>query len=147
MKGLALIAFVLSCLLTQSCTYNNAPPSLHDDIGGNETLNKIFGLAISRIYNDPVLAPHFKGIPKQYIRKKLVLQTCELIGGPCVYDGKSMHEAHIERNVTELEFYRLVEHVQFAMRRIGLSYEHENYILQKLAPLKSSIIYQMSDTK
>ncbi|AWL12755.1 Group 1 truncated hemoglobin GlbN [Saliniradius amylolyticus] len=116
--------------------------NLYDDIGGKQTLHKVYGLAINRIYNDPVLGPHFEGVPKRHLRTELTNQTCELIGGPCEYEGKSMHEAHADRNVTDAEFFRLVEHVQQAMRLIGLTYEQENRILAALAPLKEQIVYQ-----
>lgn len=128
-----------------SCSNLITSPNLYQEIGGDNTLNNVFGLAVAHIYKDPLLAPHFKGVPKEYIRKKLVLQTCELIGGPCVYDGKSMHDAHRDKLVTDAQFYRLVEHVQSAMRDIGLTYQQENQILQKLAKLKASIVYQTQE--
>lgn len=137
-----LFAVILLLSSVGGCSNLQTNTSLYTDIGGKEKLEKVFGLAISRIYNDPILSPHFKGVPKKALRKKLVDQTCELIGGPCQYTGKSMKKAHNERDVTEVEFYRLVEHVQYAMRRMGLSYQQENLILQKLAPLKSDIVYQ-----
>lgn len=134
-------ALLLILILLTGCA-GKPQPSLYQEIGGSETLSKVFGLAINRIYNDPVLGPHFEGVPKSHLRKMLTEQTCALIGGPCEYTGKTMRESHQERNVTEAEFYRVVEHVQQAMRLIGLSFEQENRILAALAPLKQDIIYQ-----
>lgn len=134
-------SLTLVLLLLTACA-GNSKPDLYEEIGGSATLSKVFGLAINRIYNDPVLGPHFEGVPKSHLRKMLTEQTCALIGGPCEYTGKAMRESHQERNVTEAEFYRLVEHVQQAMRLIGLSYQQENRILAALAPLKEDIIYQ-----
>jgi len=144
-KYLPIFTALLFSLTLISCSNLTASSNLYQEIGGKKTLNNVFGLAVARIYKDPVLAPHFKGVPKKYIRKKLVLQTCELIGGPCIYDGKSMHEAHKDELVTDAQFYRLVEHVQSAMRDIGLTYQQENQILQKLAQLKNSIVYQTQE--
>lgn len=92
MKYVSLCTALLFNLTLMSCASLSSSPNLYQEIGGEKTLNNVFGLALARIYRDPVLAPHFKGVPKKYIRKKLVLQTCELIGGPCVYDGKSMRD-------------------------------------------------------
>lgn len=75
------------------------------------------------------------------MRDQLVLQTCELIGGPCEYDGKSMVESHKDLNIKEREFYILVEYVQGAMRDVGLTYQQENRILKKLAPIKYETVY------
>ncbi|MBJ2127986.1 MULTISPECIES: group I truncated hemoglobin [Alteromonas] len=130
-----LIAFVvLGCTSTPK-------QSLYDEIGGHQTLNTIYGVAITRIYTDPVIGHYFKGVPKKHLRDQLVLQTCELIGGPCEYDGKSMIESHKGLGIKEREFYILVEYVQGAMRDVGLTYQQENRILKQLAPIKYETIY------
>ena len=130
-----LIAFVvLGCTSTPK-------QSLYDEIGGHQTLNTIYGVAITRIYTDPVIGHYFKGVQKKHLRDQLVLQTCELIGGPCEYDGKSMIESHKGLGIKEREFYILVEYVQGAMRDVGLTYQQENRILKQLAPIKYETIY------
>tara|TARA_A200000113_G_scaffold53301_1_gene44177 strand:+ start:981 stop:1409 length:429 start_codon:yes stop_codon:yes gene_type:complete len=130
-----LIAFVVI-----GCT-STPKQSLYDEIGGHQTLNTIYGVAITRIYTDPVIGHYFKGVPKKHLRDQLVLQTCELIGGPCEYDGKSMIESHKGLGIKEREFYILVEYVQGAMRDVGLTYQQENRILKQLAPIKYETIY------
>lgn len=127
-------AFLGGCSTTPST-------NLYDEIGGHKTLNTIYGVAITRIYNDPVIGHYFKGVPKRHLREQLVSQTCDLIGGPCEYDGKDMRESHKDLNIKEREFYILVEYVQGAMRDVGLTYRQENLILQKLAPVKTDTVY------
>ncbi len=130
----ALTIIFLACVLS-GCT-SISEQSLYEEIGGHKTLNTIYGVAITRIYTDPVIGHYFKGVPKKHLRDQLVLQTCELIGGPCEYDGKTMLESHTGLNIKEREFYILVEYVQGAMRDVGLTYQQENRILKKLAPIK-----------
>lgn len=130
----ALTIISLVCVLG-GCT-SVPKQSLYEEIGGHKTLNTIYGVAITRIYTDPVIGHYFKGVPKKHLRDQLVLQTCELIGGPCEYDGKTMLESHTGLNIKEREFYILVEYVQGAMRDVGLTYQQENRILKKLAPIK-----------
>jgi len=130
---------ILSILISACAT--SPEQSLYDEIGGHKTLNTIYGVAITRIYTDPVIGHYFKGVPKKHLRDQLVLQTCELIGGPCEYDGKPMVESHKDLNIKEREFYILVEYVQGAMRDVGLTYQQENRILKKLAPIKYETVY------
>ncbi|MGK0502598.1 MAG: hemoglobin [Alteromonadaceae bacterium] len=134
-----LLGGISGCSSTQTAKQNST--RLYDEIGGNKTLNTVFGVAINRIYKDPVIGHYFNGVPKSHLRKQLVLQTCELIGGPCVYEGKAMLETHKDLNIKEREFYILVEYVQGAMRDVGLTYQQENQILQKLSPIKYETIY------
>ena len=134
-----LLGGISGCSSTQTAKQNST--RLYDEIGGNKTLNTVFGVAINRIYKDPVIGHYFNGVLKSHLRKQLVVQTCELIGGPCVYEGKAMLETHKDLNIKEREFYILVEYVQGAMRDVGLTYQQENQILQKLAPIKYETIY------
>ncbi len=132
--------FLLFILLSLSACASKST-DLYTEIGGKETLSKVFGLAINRIYNDPIIGHYFKNVPKAHLRKHLTEQVCELIDGPCKYTGKSMPESHAEHAITDKEFFILVEYVQGAMRDVGLTAQQENQILQKLAPLKSQIVY------
>lgn len=139
-RSLFITFFLALTLLTAGCASTNEQ-SLYDEIGGHDTLNTIYGVAITRIYNDPTIGHYFKGVPKRHLREQLVSQTCDLIGGPCEYDGKTMIESHKGLNIQERDFYILVEYVQSAMRDVGLTYQQENKILQKLAPLKTHTVY------
>jgi len=134
------LILVFLCLSVTACS--SPSKSLYQDIGGKETLSNIFGLAITRIYNDPKIGHYFKEVPKRHLRMQLTNQVCELIGGPCKYDGEKMTTSHKGLNITDAEFFLLVEYVQSAMRDIGLTAQQENLILQKLAPLKSQIVYR-----
>ena len=134
-KCITIAAIALLNILLSGCA-STEKQSLYHEIGGHKTLNTVYGVAITRIYTDPVIGHYFKGVPKKHLRDQLVLQTCELIGGPCKYDGKTMLESHTGLNIKEREFYILVEYVQGAMRDVGLTYQQENRILKKLAPIK-----------
>lgn len=137
---LFLIPLFLITMLS-GCSSLQSEATLYEDIGGTKVLSRVFGLAVKRIYADPEIGHYFKGIPKNHIRKHLTTQTCELIGGPCKYEGRSMIDAHEDFGFTDREFFILVEHVQSAMRDIGLTYQQENLILQHLAKLKSQVVY------
>lgn len=139
MTNSKIIAIFLILLALLGCSSTNEQ-SLYDEIGGHKTLETMYGVAVTRIYTHPDIGHYFKGVPKRHLRDQLVAQTCELIGGPCEYDGKSMLESHQGLDIKEREFYVLVEIVQGAMRDVGLTYQQENRILQKLAPIKYETI-------
>ncbi|GEA12052.1 group 1 truncated hemoglobin [Alteromonas sp. KUL49] len=139
MTNSKIIALFLIPLALLGCS-STTEQSLYDEIGGHKTLETVYGVAVTRIYTHPDIGHYFKGVPKRHLRDQLVTQTCELIGGPCEYDGKSMLESHQGLDIKEREFYILVEIVQGAMRDVGLTYQQENRILQKLAPIKYETI-------
>lgn len=133
------LLLVLSCSLCACASWQD-PDTLFEDIGGKPKIARIFGVAIQKIYADPILLIHFKDVPKKHLHEMLSKQTCELIGGPCTYDGKGMKEVHTGMAITEEEFYLLVEYVQQAMREEGLSFQQENLIIRRLAPMKKDIV-------
>lgn len=137
------VVFVAGCLAClTACGSTPQSTDLYTEIGGDKALKKIFAIAVRGIYKDPDIGPFFKGVPKRHIHKMLVAQTCNLIGGPCEYTGRSMLESHKDMGVTDKDFYILVEYVQKGIRETGLTYQQENLLLQKLAPLKKEIVYQ-----
>lgn len=133
------VIFIIILLLSACSTTQD---SLYEEIGGKETLSNVFGLAISRIYNDPTIGHYFKNVPKRHLRMHLTNQVCELIGGPCKYEGEKMETSHQGHNISDKEFFILVEYVQGAMRDIGLTPQQENRIIATLAPLKSKVVYR-----
>ena len=94
------IIFIIALLLSACSTTQN---SLYEEIGGKETLSNVFGLAVSRIYNDPTIGHYFKNVPKRHLRMHLTNQVCELIGGPCKYDGEKMETSHQGHNISDKE--------------------------------------------
>jgi len=136
------ITFVLLVLSLSACISYQSEQTLYGDIGERPALYKVFGLAIHRIYKDERIKHYFKGVPKSHLRKHLTDQTCELIGGPCVYTGKTMLTSHQDLNISQADFYILVEHVQQAMADLKLSYAQQNLILKHLAPMQKDIIYR-----
>ena len=131
----------LLLLSLSACISYQSEQTLYQDIGGRPALYKVFGLAIHRIYKDERINHYFKGVPKKHLRQHLTDQTCELIGGPCEYKGKTMLESHEGMNISQADFYILVEHVQQAMQDLGLTYAQQNLILKHLAPMQEEIIY------
>jgi len=55
------VSAILSALISACAT--SPEQSLYDEIGGHKTLNTIYGVAITRIYTDPVIGHYFKGVP------------------------------------------------------------------------------------
>lgn len=133
------ILLIFTMLLASCASWQN-DETLFEDIGGKQKIARVFGVAVQKIYADPILAKQFDGVPKRHIHEMLSKQTCELIGGSCKYDGMTMPESHKGLNITEEEFYLLVEYVQQAMREEGLTFQQENLIIRHLAPMKKDIV-------
>ncbi|MEP6907581.1 MAG: group 1 truncated hemoglobin, partial [Pseudoxanthomonas sp.] len=61
-------------------------------------------------------------------------------GGPCVYTGKDMVEAHASQKVSHADFNALVEDLLWAMDQRGIPRQAHNRLLKRLAPMQAEIV-------
>ena len=70
----------------------------------------------------------------------IVELICALSGGPCRYSGDDMKTTHAGLNITEAEFYALVEAERAALDHHGVGTREKNELLRLLAPMKRDIV-------
>ncbi len=95
---------------------------------------------VVRISTDPRIAQRFQGANLDHLRSALKSQVCYLVGGPCVYDGKDMTAAHAGMGLQNRDFNDLAEDLQKAMDKEGISFQAQNQLLAKLAPMQRAIV-------
>ena len=74
------------------------------------------------------------------LASQLTDQVCQLAGGPCVYKGPDMKEAHANMDVTRAHFNALVEVLQFSMDARGVPFARQNQLLAVLAPMHRDVV-------
>ncbi len=114
--------------------------TLYAQLGGRKTIERFVGLGVDYSVADPRIAHFFADTNLPLLKVLLVEQICQLAGGPCVYEGRSMAEAHAGMGVGENHFIALVEAFQRAMRETGVPFEQENKVLALLAPMKPAVV-------
>jgi hemoglobin len=127
---------VCLCLVAGSA----AAGTLYDDLGGNAGLTAIVGETIDASVADPVTADKLDNINVARLKQRIVLQICELTGGPCHFHGISMKGAHAYLHLHDRHFNALVEHLQDAMDRRGIPTRTQNRLLAILAPMRRDIV-------
>jgi hemoglobin len=128
----ACVSIALSALLSPSA---RADDSLYREFGEQPGLVKIIDDFYDLLLVDPRTQPYFEGAPIKRIKQKLAEQFCVLLGGPCVYTGRTMKRAHEGQNIDRAAFNALVEDLQTAMDKNGVPFRAQNKLLAKLAPM------------
>ena len=77
-----------------------------------------------------------------HVKEELVLQFCELGGGPCRRSGPGMREAHDGMEIRRADFNALVEVLQDAMAAQGIPWSAQTRMLARLAPMHREIVNQ-----
>lgn len=107
---------------------------------GIDGVGRIVDGTLDRSSVDPRTAGIFAAVDMVRLRRTLKEQICYILGGPCVYTGRSMVEVHADIGLQPADFGALVEHMQTAMGVEGVSFRDQNRLLARLAPMKRDIV-------
>lgn len=131
--GLALLALALAGPA-------RADGSLFARLGGETGVAAIASELIDAVAGDPLLGRSFKDSNLRRIKQHLAEQLCEIAGGPCHYGGDPMREVHAGHEITEREFYGMVERLRAILQAHHVALADRNRLLERLAPMKRDIV-------
>jgi hemoglobin len=134
--ALVLVAAVASAPVHAQTTDD----TLYKQLGGQPGLVTLMDDFMGRLLADPRMAPFFKDTDQKHIKEELVIQFCEVSGGPCRRKGPDMKKAHAGIDVTKSNFNALVEVLQLSMDAQGIPFSAQNKLLAQLAPMHRDII-------
>ena len=122
--------------LTRVEVQNN---SLFNRLGGMPALTKFVDEFIDEVAISPRTKRSFDGIKLKTLKESVVAQLCKLTGGPCVYEGETMLNAHRDAKISEAEFDAFVDIFRNTLNKY-LPTAEKNELLKILAPMKKDIV-------
>jgi hemoglobin len=126
---------------TPASAYPVAPaPGLYQAFGEQAGIRALMDDFVVRLKADARIGEQFKETKLDNLAKQLTDQVCQLAGGPCVYKGPDMKEAHAEMDVTRSHFNALVEVLQLSMDARGIPFTRQNQLLALLAPMHRDVV-------
>lgn len=132
-------AFVLAGLFALGGHRANAS-SLFEDLGEKPGIERLV-TRVMPIWNaDPRVGPTFADTNLTRFKRILVEQICNLSGGDCKYNGRSMAEAHKGLHLANVQFNALAEDLQDAMEQEHYAYSVQNRLLALLAPMQRDVV-------
>ncbi|WP_188150080.1 group I truncated hemoglobin [Teredinibacter waterburyi] len=134
--------FFLALLLTLSlsaCVSSASKPSLYQQLGGEQGLDRIVEELIQNIGNDKKVFHFFADAKLSRFRTLLTEHLCEVSDGPCKYSGDSMEDIHTGMHIDEADFNHIVELLIDAMNKADAPVTAQNKLLARLAPMRKDI--------
>lgn len=131
-----LFQFTLGCSTNNTLTNDQ----LYQDIGGQTGIENLVNVFIKKIAKDKELLPYFAKSSVKHFKKGFISHLCDVVNGPCKYDGDTMRDIHTGMHISEKDFNRVVELLIESMEEIDLSYRTQNKILFELAKLREQVI-------
>jgi hemoglobin len=142
--------FVLAaCIAAAGCASAPATPdtpksnSLYVRLGGYDAIAALVDNFIVRMGKDTITAPFFAGLtPRQgnLIRQGIVDQLCQASGGPCIYTGPSMKQAHKDLGITPAVWQAEVSELNAAMDYYHIGRDEKNEVLAIVRSLEADIV-------
>jgi hemoglobin len=139
-KRVAMVAAATGVLCAFGGIVPASQPALYTRLGGELVMKAVVSETIDEVAADPRLNQSFKGTDIARIKRLIVEQICDLAGGGCHYSGDSMHDVHTNHNITQAEFFGLVEDLRKALRRHHVGLRERNELLALLAPMAPDVI-------
>ena len=131
---------IVSCLFAAMAVAKTPTDTLFQRLGGEKTVAQIVDETIDSTAADAKTARSFKKVNLVNLKKKIVEQICQLADGPCMYSGDEMKLVHSGLDITESEFYGMVEHLRMALDHANVGEGAKNELLRILAPMKREIV-------
>ncbi|HKX40916.1 MAG TPA: group 1 truncated hemoglobin [Burkholderiaceae bacterium] len=142
MPGLPAMATVVTgwlLLASTACTAPAPQASLYQRLGGWDAITTMVDDGIGYISADPRINQRFAGVGGDALKRNLAEFLCERSGGPCVYKGRNMADAHEGMFVRDDEFDALVEDLGKAMDKARIGPRERAEVAAMLAKLRNSI--------
>jgi truncated hemoglobin YjbI len=114
--------------------------SLFTQLGGTKSLEAVVEEFYKRVVADKDLSPFFAKTNMQWLKMRQVQFFTQALGGPAIYKGKGMREAHAKMQIADRHFQRVADHLSETLSTFGVSKAHIDQVLQLVAPLKAEIV-------
>ena len=120
--------------------YFAADPELLSAFGGKDGLSKLASMFVDKMRADARIGHYFEKTKLPRLKAQLGDQLCQVLAGPCVYDGDTMKASHADLNISKADSFRQVELPQASMDELAIPFPVQNKLLARLAPMYRDII-------
>jgi hemoglobin len=134
------LASAFTILLVAFTPLHAADDTLYHDLGEKDGIATIAAYTTANFLADPRIRAAFDNTNMDRFQKLLSDQFCVVAGGPCEYKGRSMADAHKALGLTNADFNAVVEDLQAAMEKAGVSFATQNRFLARLAPMQHDVV-------
>ena len=117
-----------------------APASLFAKLGGTPTIEAVVEAFYGRVLADPELAPFFANTNMVWQKMRQVQFFTQAMGGPQIYKGKGMREAHKKMQIEARHFHLVAGHLIETLKSFEVSQADITSIVALVAPLESDIV-------
>ena len=121
----------------------NAQESLYKRLGGYDAIAAVTDDFIGRLATDKVLSRFFAASSddtKHKIRQHIVDLLCNVTGGPCIYMGRTMKDAHKGMKISESDWTITVRLLIESLNKFKVPQKEQDDFLAIVSSVKKDIV-------
>lgn len=115
-------------------------PEIYDRLGGPDGVRTAVDVFYRRVTADPELAPWFEGVDLERLQSHQRAFLAAAFGGPTVFSGRSLSEAHGDLAITDEAFDRIMETLMTALADLGVDPHAVVAVGERLEGLRGEIV-------
>ena len=120
MRIAALVLALLVVSSTADATFYQKQRSLYQRLGGMEAITAVVDDFVGNVARDRRINRFFAKTDIPRLKRLLVAQICAGSGGPCVYRGRSMKDAHRGLGIRNRHFNALVQDLVKSLNKFNV---------------------------
>ncbi|GAB3685637.1 hypothetical protein GCM10028857_16460 [Salinarchaeum chitinilyticum] len=114
--------------------------SLYDRLGGHDAIRAVVDDFYDRLIDDPELGPFFEDADLEHLRRTQTDFLCEAAGGPEIYEGPSVRDAHLEVSFEPEHVERAVELLQESLDAFDVDDEDAELVVGAVAAYEADLL-------
>lgn len=136
----------LTALAQEDSTVPAQTPSLYDRLGGVYSIATVVDDFVERLLVNDVLNANPKinaardHVPKAGLKFRVTALICQLAGGPEVYHGRNMTDAHAHLGITEKEWDAMVADFVLSLNKFNVPEKEQGELFALVGPTKDQIV-------
>lgn len=114
--------------------------TLYEQVGGDDAIAAAVDSFYVRLLDDPITAKWFAGVDLGKLKEHERAFLAVSLGGPELYDGRSMRNAHAGLGITNEAFTATVNHLSDALSDLGVEASVVGQIVRRIELMRAAIV-------
>lgn len=112
----------------------------YEALGGEAGLRTAVTVFYARVMGDPELAPYFAATDLDRLRSHQRAFLAAALGGPGLFTGRPLEQAHAGRSITDAHFDLVVDHLAATLGDLGAAIETVAAVRERLEGLRGRVV-------
>ena len=113
---------------------------LYDEVGGPDGVRTAVAVFYRRVVDDDELGPWFEGIDLDRLKAHQRAFLAAAFGGPQVFSGRALADAHAGLAVTDAAFDRIVQTLCTSLADLGVQQDVVTRVAERLELARSEVV-------